>query len=310
MMAEELNAEETAAAEEAAASEKAAEEAAVAEKAEVEKVAAEKAATDKADWRDLLTDDGAKKQAERFESLDAVFKASADMRKQLSDRIILPGKDADEKEVAKFRNAMGIPEEAGGYRIELPDGMEMDDAEQALLDAVMPIAHKANVPNEVLSAFLIGFKELEAQLIREHVAGLEKHQEATVTELRKEWGSDYDPNVNIANRAMKQFGGDELVEFLNQTEMKDGGVLGNDPQMLRLFSKIGRQMSEEGVIMPVDHDEAKDLESQIDDLTVKAQTALNTGKRDLANKLFEERNVLAERLYGSEPVVGSAGRSL
>jgi hypothetical protein len=204
---------------------------------------------------------------------------------------------------------MGIPSSADDYKFDLPDGMKIDEAEQALLDAVKPIAFEANVPGDVLSAFIVGFKELEAQIVNEHDADLQKHQDATEKELRKEWGKDYDPNVSIANRAMTQFGGDDLVAFMNGSELKDGGTLANDPQMLRLFAKLGRQMSEDGVILPVEQDEAKDIEAKIDDLTIKALAALDSGDRLKADKLYTERTALSERLYGDAPIVGD-GRSL
>lgn len=302
MADEELNAEEQAAAtaEETAAAEAAAAE--TAEAAAAEKAAAEEESAKTAsetDWRDLLTDDDAKKQASRFESLDAVFKANADMRKSISDRVKIPGEDADEKEVEKFRKAMGIPASADDYKIELPEGMKIDEAEQVLLDAVKPIAHAANVPESVLSTFITGFKELEGQILNEHTADLERHQEAAITELRTEWGKDHEANVNIANRAMNQFGGEDMVKFLNETEAA-GGVLANHPQMVRLFAKLGRQMSEDGVILPVDQDEAKNLEEQMDDLTQKAHKAQHTGDRTGADKFFKEREALAARLYGDE----------
>ena len=303
-MADELSAEETAAAEAAAAEETAAAEKAAEEATAVaEKAAAEKAT--EADWRDLLTSDEAKKQAKQFNSLEEVFERSAELRKQISDRIKLPGKDADEKEMTKFRKAMGIPESADDYTFDLPDGMKIDEAEQALLDAVKPIAHEANVPAKVLSAFIVGFKELEAQFVGEHTAQLEKHREASEDENRKEWGNDYEPNVNLGNRFVKQFGGDGMVEFLNTTELKNGGVLGNDPQMVRLFAKLGRQMSEDGVFESMGKDEAADIEGQIDELTQKAMTALNSGDKMLADKLYAQRSDLSVKLYGDEPIGGA-----
>lgn len=264
---------------------------------------------DDPDWRDLLTDDGAKKQAERFTDLDAVFKSNAELRKQISDRIKLPGKDADDREVEKFRKAMGIPLKAEDYKFDLPEGMEIDEGEQALLDAVKPIAHEANVPGDVLSAFIVGFKELETQIVNEHKAELDKHKEASEKELHTEWGKDYDSNVAIANRAMNQFGGEDLVAFLNGAELKDGGSLSNDPQMVRMFAKLGRQMSEDGVIQPVGQDEAKSLDDKANELTLQAHALLDKGDKAGADKLFRERDSIEARLSGDEPITGGVGRA-
>lgn len=267
--------------------------------------------TETADWRSFLTDPDAKKQAERFSSLDEVLKSNAELRKSISDRVKLPGKDADEKEVSKFRKALGIPEKAEDYKLELPEGMELGEADQQLIDAVKPVAHENNIPASALNGFVVKFKEFEAQLDKERVAELQKHQDASVDELRKEWGKDYDGNVNIANRAMQQFGGDDMVEFLKKTEIKDGGgVLGDSPQMVRLFAKLGRQMSEDGVIKPVDADTAKDLNEKIDELTSQAHEARAKGDKGGAAKLFKERDELQAKLSGDEPIVGAGGRSV
>ena len=79
----------------------------------------------------------------------------------------------------------------------------------------------------------------------------------------------------------------------------------DDPQIVRLFAKLGRQMSEDGMMLPMDKDEAVDVEAKIDDLTQKAMVALETGNRVLADKLYAERSALSTRLYGDEPIGGA-----
>lgn len=262
-----------------------------------------------ADWRALLKDAEAKKQAERFNSLDEVFKSNAEFRKQLSSRIAVPGKDADEKEVAKFRKALGVPDTAEGYDLKLPDGVELDETGQALADAFKEIAHGAHMSNEAYNQAVQKWQEFTDQAVNEMQAQMERQREEAESELRKEWGKDYDGNLNVANRAIKQFAGDEMVEFLNGTELKDGGVLGNHPAMVRLFAKLGRQMSEDGVIQPVDQEEAKDLQGKMEDLTAKIHAAHQKGDRITVEKLSRERSEIAERLYGEQPIVGSGGRA-
>lgn len=262
------------------------------------------------DWRSFLTDAEAKKVAERFTSPDEMAKAVSDLRKQISDRIKLPGKDADEKEVAKFRKALGVPETPEAYEVKLPEGVELTEADEALIEAVKPLAHENNVPAEALNGFIAKFKEFEQQVVNEHEAALERQRDEAESALKQEWGKDYDGNLNIANRAMKQLGGDDLVEFLNKAELKDGGLLGNSPHLVRLFAKLGRQMSEDGVIQPVDANEAQDLTEKLNDLTRKAHEARAKGDDAAAQKLFRERAEIAARLEGDAPIVGAGGRAV
>ena len=48
------------------------------------------------------------------------------------------------------------------------------------------------------------FKEFESQILSEDTAAKERAVEEAQDALRKEWGKDYDGNVNIANRTMGQ----------------------------------------------------------------------------------------------------------
>lgn len=272
--------------------------------------APEKDAAEPVDWRSLIQDEKLRKEAERVSSLDDAFKSIQDMKKQMSDRIKLPGKDADEKEVSKFRKALGVPEKAEDYAIELPEGVEMSETTTQLFEAIKPIAHENNLPAKALNDFALRFDEFAQQIESERQAQVEKHMDEAETALRKEWGGDYDANLNIANRAMAQVGGEEIAEFLNKTELKEGGVLANDPHMVRLFAKLGRRMSEDGAIEPVSKDEAKDLEEKFSDITRQIHEASAKGDGALVDKLAKERSAIAAKLDGDAPLVGAGGRTL
>jgi hypothetical protein len=251
-------------------------------------------------WRDFITSDEFKKEAEKSESLDAVFERIAQMRKTLSDRVALPGADATDEEIARFRKAMKVPETAEGYN--LPEGVEFNDIFANFVEQMKPTLHEANVSESAFEKMVQTFADLDQQMASEISATVTKIHEESVANLKTEWGNDYDANVNVAHAALKQFGGDELISLMDDVKTADGGRLGDHPVLIKFAAKLGRQMGEDGVIAPMDTNTASDLEEQIEKLTSEAHAAQHGGDRAKMNKLFQERDKLAERLYGDSPI--------
>jgi hypothetical protein len=116
---------------------------------------------------------------------------------------------------------------------DLPEGMEVD---QRLFDATKEIAQKHNIPKEAL-------QELVDTYAREQVG---KHTEvaeswANAVEADKEIGGDrLKQTQEHCKAAMARFSTPELSSLLNDTG------LGNHPELVRVFSKIGKSMSEGG----------------------------------------------------------------
>jgi len=62
----------------------------------------------------------------------------------------------------------------------------------------------------------------------------------TETVLKKDWGAAYDQNLGLAKSALAEYFGDAMVEHLEKTG------LGNHPDMLKGFAKLGQQLAEDG----------------------------------------------------------------
>ena len=68
----------------------------------------------------------------------------------------------------------------------------------------------------------------------------QQQQESTATleRLKTEYGADFNVRVAAAQKAIQKFGSPELVGYLE----KSG--LGNNPELIKLFSNVGLSMSE------------------------------------------------------------------
>lgn len=190
-----------------------------------------------ADWTSGFTDDlktfVAAKGARSAAELAAAFaKTDAD-----TAALIPPPKDGVWDDAA--RTKLGIPAKAEEYKLtrpQLPEGMPYDDA---LEKAALPVAHKLGLtPQQLqgLADFIADHRlaESTAQL-QALQAGMDEAEQA----LRQEWGAGYERQLSLAARTAKRFGGNELIEALNQTGF------GNNPHLVRAFAKIATLVAED-----------------------------------------------------------------
>lgn len=261
------------------------------------------------DWRTMVGDKW-QKEAARFTSLDDVFEARDNFRKMADSRIKLPGEDADEAELAKFRKAIGVPEDDDGYAVSVPEEMELTEADEAFIAALRPVARDNNIPAPFFDAAVSKVLEFSRQAATEQAAQIAKARDEAKSALEKEWGGEYQANVNIANNALRVVGGEDFIEYANTTKTETGELLANSPQMVKLFAKLGRQISEDGMIERVDADTAKDLRTQMNDKIIEMHKANDSGNKALAQKLNSEIQNLSERIVGDAPVVGAQGRGI
>lgn len=131
----------------------------------------------------------------------------------------------------------GAPEKYGDFK--LPDGVEMD---KTMLEGFLPIAKELNLSQEQAQK-LVDFQS-------QFVAHAAKANQEAWDAMQADWvnaakadkdigGPAFNENVGFASKAIKQFGTPELRAALDAT-----GV-GNHPEFIRVFAKIGKAMSED-----------------------------------------------------------------
>lgn len=133
----------------------------------------------------------------------------------------------------------GAPEK---YEFSAGEGVELDSA--ALAD-FEPVARELNLTNEQAQKLVDAYpKILEGVQQRQTEAWQAQTEEwAAKVKADKEIGGDkLTANIGVAQRALDQFGTPELKEYLNATG------LGNHPDLVKTFVKIGKAMSEDGMV--------------------------------------------------------------
>ncbi|SXT03221.1 Uncharacterised protein [Klebsiella pneumoniae] len=147
-----------------------------------------------------------------------------------------PADKPDDKE----QKPEGAPEK---YEFKPAEGQELDTA---ALEQFEPIARELNLTNEQAQKMvdLYGTKIMPMVQKQQAEAWQAQTEEwAAPVKADKEIGGDkLTANLGVAQRALDTFGTPALKEYLN------GTGLGNHPELVKAFVKVGKAMSEDGVV--------------------------------------------------------------
>lgn len=134
-----------------------------------------------------------------------------------------------------------VPEK---YELKLPENSLLD---QSHVEDVAAYAKENGLSQEQAQKIL----EREAETVSDYQQTLrEKMDEASqlwkqqVVEDKELGGQNFNKNVELAHRALSEFGSEKLKEMLEKTGF------GNHPEIVRLFSKIGAARAEGTFINP------------------------------------------------------------
>lgn len=256
--------------------------------------------SDTADWRAGIEDPKLRDFAGRFTTPGDLAKTALEFRQKLSNAIARPADDASDEEWAEFRQKIGVPSSADDYEIELPEELPFQaDAEEFVTDikSFADVMHKAGAPQEAVAAAVNWYLEkgtnAEQNLEKTYQTSFDEGTKA----LKTEWGNEYDANVETANRAVRQYIGDG--DWVQRATV-DGKPILNNPEFIKVMATIGRRIGEDGLHAAMTDDERQTTEQKMNSLTDQAHSAMNSGNRAEANRLFAERDRLAKQYYGTE----------
>ena len=205
-----------------------------------------------ADWRTKYSQDPAVlKRLERYASPKAAIDALFAAQTRISKGDLLPTlkENATPEDVAEYRAAHGIPLEATGYEINLPNGLVIGDADKPVVDEFLARAHAQNMhPSQVNDALGWYFDKQEQARVAQEARDTE-HRMATEDELRAEFGPDYRLNVKLAHEILASAPGD-LSDKLLGGRLADGKLIGNDPDVVRWLTKLSRELNPVATVVP------------------------------------------------------------
>ena len=133
-----------------------------------------------------------------------------------------------------FYNTLGRPETPEGYDFG-------DDGGQ--LDFYRDATHKMGLTNSQAQGMLKLYAAVEGEQNKQsQKANADFHVNSQI-ELKREWNVDYDKKLEYAQRVFGQYASPEFKKLMDTTG------LGNHPELLKTFSKIGQMLGEDQLVV-------------------------------------------------------------
>ncbi len=255
-------------------------------------------------WRDQLaktsTDpDKEKKQLERYESPEAVWRKARELERRMSSgelRSTLK-KDATTQELAAWRAENGIPAKPEEYKLNMPAGKQAPKEDDAFLKAFQKSAHEAHYTQ---AQFDMALNTFYAEVDRQQSAMSEAEQravEACDEKLRQEWGADFKPNKAIAEGLLAKAPAGFKDRIMNGY-LADHSPIRADPNTWKWLVQLGREVDPYATVVPGGGTgSAASVAARIDELKkMMGNSASDYWKGPNAEKLQEEyRNLVTAR---------------
>ena len=166
----------------------------------------------------------------------------ATLEKKLSQAVSVPNETATEEEKARYRTAIGVPEKSEDYKlgeVSLPEGMTVDEAMQK---DFLKLAHDAGLSNAQAGGIYQWYMKTYGEQVVAAQKIVKTTQEEANTALRNKLGAGYDAAQTYMERAFAAYGTEHVAKLFAIS-----GV-GNDPEVIEMFMKIGKSTSEHGFV--------------------------------------------------------------
>ena len=193
--------------------------------------------TETADWRSSLPEDIREDPSlQALQDINSLAKSYVHSQRMLgTDKVIVPGKYATSDEWRSFYQKAGLPQEVKDYDI-TSSNTEVD---QEFFDDYKEASHKAGVlPNQAQEMFNWYMEKADKEVNRQEEETTRSVEDSMRT-LQTDWGTAFESKISSARAAVNHFGDENLKSYLDESG------LGNDPSLIKVFSKIGETLSDD-----------------------------------------------------------------
>lgn len=184
-------------------------------------------------------------QTKGWKSPAEVLKGYAELEGFAGRAVAIPGDDAKPEDVDKFYNKLGRPEAPEKYdfsNFKVPDGLPWNPKVQ---DGMRGVLHKAGVSQKSAAVLMDGYAALQNEEWKAREANAADFATKGKAALEKDWGNDFQANLDLANRAVKEVFGNDL-EDAKGIQLADGTYLLDHPNLAKVFKRLGSAISEDG----------------------------------------------------------------
>ena len=170
-----------------------------------------------------------------FSTVDNLAKSYVNAVKKIGgnpDHLVQLPQEGESKE--NFYNKIGRPDTPEGYEFG-EDGGKLDFYRNA--------THQIGLTQDQAASMLKLYAAVEQEGQKASTKANADFAVDSQINLKREWGTNYDSKIDYAQRAFAQFSSKEFSQLMDETG------LGNHPELLKAFSKIGEMMGEDQLVV-------------------------------------------------------------
>ena len=203
-----------------------------------------------ASWRDGLSEEFRDNPSlADIQDLDGLAKSFINAQRLVGvNKVELPGENATPDQLSDFHSQLGRPDSADGYQFEAPEGLpDGFNYDENLAGAFRESAFKAGLTPQQAKIVHDDYVKDVAQGVSEMLEADSKAVRDANTAIRKEWGDNYDNNVNETLRAIQFMGGPDFLNALKATgAMTADGAIKSAPMAFALH-KVASLLTEDAL---------------------------------------------------------------
>jgi len=125
-----------------------------------------------------------------------------------------------------------VPED---YAIEVPEGFEL---REDIANDFKAVAKEAGLSQDQASTLVTFWNKLNLKLSEEQASKANDVENY----LKGKWGNSFDNNLSVAKKALKHYGNDDFVKFIDKSK------LGNNPDFIEFVYNIGKALQEDSLV--------------------------------------------------------------
>ena len=201
---------------------------------------------------------------EKFTEIDALAKSYINATRMIGqDKVAVPNKNSTEDQWNEVYSKLGRPETADKYALNIEsEAVAMDEG---AIKSFAEQSHKLGLNNTQAQGILEFYKNNMESNMQRATVDTETAQAQAETELRAEWGKEFDSKVSKASALAKANMNPEILDL----QMQDGTRIGDHPEIIKGFAKIAGMLSEDKLVSTESEsvNSMKDLQSEISAIT-------------------------------------------
>jgi hypothetical protein len=212
-------------------------------------------------WKETISEEFRKDpNIAKFTEIDALAKSYINATRMIgSDKVIVPNQNSNEDHWNEVYDKLGRPQSPDKYKFEIKS--DVVPFEETSIKQFAENAHKLGLNNKQAQGILEFYKNNVEQSAKQSQIDIETSQAQSQQQLRQEWGRAYDEKLTKAKSIAQANFSKELLN----TQLNDGTVLGDNPEIIKGFANIANLLSEDKIISTESEsvNQGRDIQTEI-----------------------------------------------